>query len=216
MRARGLTLMELLTVIAIIALLIALALPVIHQMRYKGRDAVCISNMRQLWTAIMLYRDDHNGKYPYPTRAIAAYTKNKDVFHCPVDTGHHELPAQRVLARVEGIEGLSYQYLEQTWAAQFVHRYAPPHDNNYGILVCYLHPITNLQYRYPTFAPHVRRVRLDGSIVTVRRRPPNPDELSPSTDGSRGDSCYNMWSDFTNAPCPPEYCRQCPGAEDGR
>src|SRR5690348_2890588 len=58
---KGFTLVELLVVIAIISLLAALLLPALREARERGRRAVCVSNLRQLFLAANLYADDNNG-----------------------------------------------------------------------------------------------------------------------------------------------------------
>jgi prepilin-type N-terminal cleavage/methylation domain-containing protein len=58
----GFTLMELLIVIAIIALLSALLLPALSRGREKARQTVCIGNLRQLGLAARMYWDDHDGR----------------------------------------------------------------------------------------------------------------------------------------------------------
>ncbi len=61
---RGFTLIELLVVIAIIAILAAILYPVFAQAREAARKTVCISNMRQIGTAVMMYVQDYDEYYP--------------------------------------------------------------------------------------------------------------------------------------------------------
>src|SRR5437763_5229286 len=54
----GFTLIELLVVVAIIALLAGILFPVFAQAREKGRQSYCLSNLRQMATAMMFYTED--------------------------------------------------------------------------------------------------------------------------------------------------------------
>jgi prepilin-type N-terminal cleavage/methylation domain-containing protein/prepilin-type processing-associated H-X9-DG protein len=58
-RRRGFTLIELLVVIAIIAILAAILFPVFAQAREAARRTSCLSNQRQIGTAIMMYCQDN-------------------------------------------------------------------------------------------------------------------------------------------------------------
>ncbi len=100
MRRRGFTLIELLVVIAIIAILAAILFPVFAKARAKARQTSCLSNQRQIATAILSYNQDYDGyfmpvyndNYGYPdfrmnwADAIWPYVKSRQLFACPSGT----------------------------------------------------------------------------------------------------------------------------------
>ena len=61
-RRDGFTLIELLVVITVIALLMAILIPVLNRARELGQRAVCLGNLKQLTLAWILYADDHDGR----------------------------------------------------------------------------------------------------------------------------------------------------------
>src|SRR5687767_15758466 len=63
-KARGFSLIELITVIGLIAVLIALLLPALRRSRQASERTLCGSNLRQLSTAIALYAHDNHGWIP--------------------------------------------------------------------------------------------------------------------------------------------------------
>jgi len=93
---RAFTLIELLVVIAIIAILAAILFPVFAQAKEAAKKTACISNMRQLVQASMMYTTDADGYYPMGISAQAStstvffifdhiqpYMKNTDILVCP-------------------------------------------------------------------------------------------------------------------------------------
>lgn len=95
---RAFTLIELLTVIAIIGILAAILIPVVGTVREKARSAQCQSNLRQLHTASMLYANEHNDLFPrdgsgegtwsqrigpYMDIADIAAAGGSEMLHCP-------------------------------------------------------------------------------------------------------------------------------------
>ncbi|HLK15843.1 MAG TPA: type II secretion system protein [Fimbriimonadaceae bacterium] len=75
MRCRGFTLTQLLAVIAIIGVLAAILVSVLGSVLKRGRDVSCLVNLRQVATAINMYRADNDGK------ALVV-----DLLHRPVDS----------------------------------------------------------------------------------------------------------------------------------
>src|SRR5687768_2606669 len=105
-RPTGFTLIELLVVIAIIAILAAILFPVFAQAREAARKTSCLSNMKQLGTALTMYTQDFDETYPQAyyyknntattnggssggyvtwTVTMSPYIKNVGLFVCPSD-----------------------------------------------------------------------------------------------------------------------------------
>ncbi|MGQ9738187.1 MAG: DUF1559 family PulG-like putative transporter [Armatimonadota bacterium] len=94
-RKHAFTLIELLVVIAIIAILAAILFPVFAQAREKARTTSCLSNMKQIGLAALMYVQDYDEKFA-PNRiwhdggthstwrcVVMPYMKNDTLFLCP-------------------------------------------------------------------------------------------------------------------------------------
>jgi prepilin-type N-terminal cleavage/methylation domain-containing protein/prepilin-type processing-associated H-X9-DG protein len=90
------TLIELLVVIAIIAILAAILFPVFAQAREKARQSACLSNIKQLGNAWMMYAQDYDELLPQYSYggssanllyghvvAMMPYVKSQQVWVCP-------------------------------------------------------------------------------------------------------------------------------------
>ena len=131
----GLTLIELLVVIAMIAVLIAILLPVLAGAKATGYKAQCAGNLRQWGAAITMYAGDYSGFFPdntqpgatdlawmaynfsnifYPVylyhnkpgTSVSGLRSKNDVFYCPTDIAHREAESLGNLPNVIG-----YNYL---------------------------------------------------------------------------------------------------------
>ncbi len=91
---RGFTLIEVLVVVAIIAILAAILFPVFAKARERARSAACLSNLRQLMMALSMYSSDNDCQLPYwqqtgPdgaiiwSQAVLPYVGTIDVYFCP-------------------------------------------------------------------------------------------------------------------------------------
>src|SRR5688572_14916397 len=64
LRRRGLTLIELLVIFVIIAVVAALVIPLVTGTNHRSARVGCMSRLRQIGQAILLYSNDNRGAYP--------------------------------------------------------------------------------------------------------------------------------------------------------
>ena len=116
LRARfGFSLIELLVVVAIVAVLVGVMVPIVTAAKESSRQTKCISNLKQLISAWLLYADDNSGRAcpsyyfdsesnteyawdfvlrwsssppDYTFGPIARYTRNHQINSCPSFIGN--------------------------------------------------------------------------------------------------------------------------------
>jgi prepilin-type N-terminal cleavage/methylation domain-containing protein len=99
-RRRGFTLVELLVVIALMAILTSILFPVFSQARETARQTTCASNLRQLGQGFLLYAQEYDDRWPgiwngeWNIRAglqlnwgaaIFPYVGSRRLYKCPSD-----------------------------------------------------------------------------------------------------------------------------------
>ncbi len=120
----GFTLIELLVVIAIIAILAAILFPVMVGAREKARQTRCLSNLKQLGSAVQMYADNNSGypRHSSPSSVsprtrwadyIMSYVKSVKMFSCP--SARDAAILTKPFAHDQGVKyggyGYNYQYL---------------------------------------------------------------------------------------------------------
>lgn len=107
LKALGFSLIELLVVVAMIAVLAAILFPVLISAKLTAKRTVCQSNMKQLTLATSIYLQDSDGRYPAQpedgvpdwkessakpnwARSLERYVKSAHIPACPCSTKRYD------------------------------------------------------------------------------------------------------------------------------
>lgn len=82
MKRNGFTLVEIMIVVAIIAIVLAVSVPALVKMRQRADQKVCISNLRTISVAKKMWYIDNTTGNPDWTDLIPAYIKHTTA--CPI------------------------------------------------------------------------------------------------------------------------------------
>ncbi len=150
---RGFSVLELLIASVIVSILCLLAIKISAGMSAQTKAAVCSSNLRQIWVAVKLYADDHNGALPGPSyqaityaspsvpQLLISYTGGSDrIWDCPAR------PVLRDYKRTGYLQGL---YRDETGTSrQFFGYPAGATPESPPVKFVTLSQITNPSYKW--------------------------------------------------------------------
>lgn len=198
----GITLIEMLVVLLIIALLSSALYPLILSVRKKSYETMCLSNMRQLGTAWLIYSEDY-GDYPPSIVELRIYVKSTEVYRCPADR------FQGLQKRYTEILGLPVSYLdlvpdEPDLPIRSTLRRI---DANHGIIACALHGEPLFGVFLPDLDPvtsstgKVFRVLNSGSVKII-----NVEPYCYRAPGGGRVRERSLWRILSDLPCPAPFC----------
>jgi len=133
---RAFTLMELLVVIAVIAILAALLLPAVNRAKGAAKKVTCINNTRQINLALRMYADDHRDAYravtnqepiyhTYKTSILPYLSRNGSdtndaLFACPADDFDCSLDCIQEFFLFDNVKGKGFRSLKETLYSSYL------------------------------------------------------------------------------------------------
>jgi prepilin-type N-terminal cleavage/methylation domain-containing protein len=209
-RRRGFTLIEILTVLAILGVLMAVVLPHTVNVRSYARQTPCMNNLHQIGLAFSMYMSDY-GHRPVDVSdlAVAGYA-TPEILICPADpTGNQGGLAcgdDRPECRNSSPPyPTSYIYLSgrRTGDLDFWSRLEALGSRG-SYLACQCHGrrrgewggVGGSDRHIPWYEGKVLRLSFDGSVHIGR---------TEWAHGRDWQEVFSLWKTFTDEPCPPEF-----------
>lgn len=226
-KARGFTLVEILIVVAIVAVLAGLALSAFASARESGRQTTCTSQLRQIGLAFSMYWQDNNGRPPeLYTLVDTGHLSTPALLVCPSDpwgnlagldydhstrVGYPECPPYKHPTSYFYFESFSSLHLQPNRNPRvWWDRLTEQMQSAAGVAACKVHgEATGERRNEPgtwSFQGKILRLQRDGAVVVRKAYPkvtyvPGTDQLSEV-----GWSYWNLFSDnpepFSDRPRP--------------
>ncbi len=139
----GFGVIELLLVIAILAIVVAILWPVFYHPHHDARLPTCLCNVRQMATAVQMYNQDTNGRFPgvdWASKISIYLGDSRNMFYCPSDAkvGETEQPISYgyagLLVRADG-SGVAEAQIKSPTEVGVVCDAGPRHAYPHGGLV---------------------------------------------------------------------------------
>lgn len=215
-RARpwGFTLVELLTVVAIVAVLATLLSSGLVSAKRKARKAASTSNLRQIALAINLYEDDQGRRPDFYRAMVDRGYINARVLHCPEDrttnwaglfdaSFRDTTPSRGQAGLVADFSELPHSYFESFSRSDEAWNEIMRTPSG-GVAACQLHGIGRVNPENPSltdFQGLILRALKDGAVVSRQKFwTSNTEDLAPSFGTSTFNSDFDFFVDAVESP----------------
>ncbi len=186
------TLIELLIVVAIIAILAGMLLPALNQARERAKAASCVSNLKQVGVANNLYMNDFDGFYPvtgrikYPDVADPVYSWSVNLNKMGYITGNFykltRCPSIRIVPNTDSAGVSSYGVNKQ-------------YRTDKGLTLVLSFATNSSATDYYGFAP-LKKIKDPGKFIS------HADSVSANDSGYLGCAYYQFSCDAYNGGAP--------------
>lgn len=204
---KGVTLLEIITVVLIAALLISIIVPIAVSVRKYSQRSVCASNLRQIHAGWTMYLQDYSGSptdsstWSPDTDRIIPYLKDERVLLCPLDLQGGVFRDSRTRT--------SYYYPGKSFSETSMASFLLKLENNPGVFACMHHgrcrfypPSPSGEYATPDCVGTILRCHLDGSIKTAQFVP----RCKYDNQDNYVAKAWDWWYLLSDRPCPQEVC----------
>jgi prepilin-type N-terminal cleavage/methylation domain-containing protein/prepilin-type processing-associated H-X9-DG protein len=151
LRCQAFTLIELLTVIAIIGILAAILIPTVSKVRESARSARCASQSRQITMALLLYADANRGMLPVITEQDITWHQRLRDYLPAKGSADTARPSEIFVCPSANYNGWTGSSLLRTYSATSAMMWRPGPNN--GLTATLPRPLAMIEMDYRTRIP---------------------------------------------------------------